>query len=197
MVSNTACGVAGSSNRRKNAPNAGFFGLPSVVTTDKISEELSRDRRSQRLPKINQKNLTACQLAEKNSTLHVCGKHFINGKPSALYETTDPNWIPTVNLGYELVTISSPESTVARNDRRKRRSNNLNQINESTEKKKKVVEENVPQQEIQEIEAGVKSKEIQTDASFITSIEQENAELKRINTKLAKEIAELKSEIQK
>ena len=66
------------------------------------------------------------------------------------------------------MTISSPESTVARNDRRKRRSNNLNQINESTEKKKKVVEENVPQQEIQEIEAGVKSKEIQTDAFFIT-----------------------------
>ena len=95
------------------------------------------------------------------------------------------------------MTISSPESTVARNDRRKRRSNNLNQINESTEKKKKVVEENVPQQEIQEIEAGVKSKEIQTDASFITSIELENAELKRINRKLAQEIAELKSEIQK
>ena len=198
MVSNTACGVAGCSNSRKNAPDAGFFRLPSIVTTDKRSEELSRDKRSQWLSKINRKNLTACQLAEKNSTLHVCGKHFINGKPSALYETTDPNWIPTINLGYELVTISSPESTVARNDRRKRRSNNLNQINESTEKKKKVVEENVPQQEIQEIEARVKSKEIQTDASFITSTEQENAELKRINTKLvAKEIAELKSEIQK
>ena len=196
MVSNTVCGIAGCSNSRKNAPNAGLFHLPSIVTTDKRSE-LSRDRRSQWLSKINHKNLTACQLAEKNSTLHVCGKHFINGKPSALYETTDPNWIPTVNLGYELVTISSPESTVARNDRRKRRSNNLNQINESTEKKKKVVEENVPQQEIQEIEAGVKSKEIQTDASFITSIELENAELKRINTKLAQEIAELKSEIQK
>ena len=48
--------------------------------------------------------------------VHVCGKHFIDGKP-ALYETTDPNWIPTINLGYELVNISSPESTVARNDR--------------------------------------------------------------------------------
>ena len=87
------------------------------------------------LSKINRKNLTACQLAEKNSTLHVCGKHFINGKPSALYETTDPNWIPTINLGYELVTISSPESTVAGNGRRKRHSN-LNQINESTGEEK-------------------------------------------------------------
>ena len=32
---------------------------------------------------------------------------------------------------------------------------------------------------------------------FTNSIEQENAELKRINTKLAQEITELKSEIQK
>ena len=95
------------------------------------------------------------------------------------------------------MTISSPESIVARNDRRTRRSNNLNQINEGTEKEKKVVEENFPHQEIHQIEAGVKSKEIKTDVSFITSIEQENGELKRINTKLGKEITELKSEIQK
>ena len=95
------------------------------------------------------------------------------------------------------MTISSPESIVARNDRRTRRSNNLNQINEGTQKEKKVVEENFPHQEIHQIEAGVKSKEIKTDVSFITSIEQENGELKRINTKLGKEITELKSEIQK
>ena len=99
MVSNTTFGVAGFSNSRKNVPNAGFFRLPSIVTTDKRSEELSRNRRSQWLSKINRKNLTACKLAEKNSTLYVYGKHFINGKPSALYETTDPNWIPTINLG--------------------------------------------------------------------------------------------------
>ena len=64
--------------------------------------------------------MATCQLAEKNSTLHVCWKHFINGKPSALYETWDPNWILTINLGYELVTISSLESTVSRNDRQKK-----------------------------------------------------------------------------
>ena len=37
------------------------------------------------------------------------------------------------------MTVSSPESTVPRNDRLKRHSKNVNQINESTEKKKKVV----------------------------------------------------------
>ena len=46
MVSNTACGVAGCSNSRKNAPSAEFFRLPSIVTTDKRSEELSRDKKS-------------------------------------------------------------------------------------------------------------------------------------------------------
>ena len=116
MVSKTACGVGGCINSRKNAPNAGFFRLPSIITTDKRSEELSIDRRSQWLSKIKRKNFTACQLGKKNSTLHVCGKDFINGKPSALHETTDPNWIPTINLGYELVAIFSPEFEVAIND---------------------------------------------------------------------------------
>ena len=41
-----------------------------------------------------------------------------------------------------------------------------------------MVEENLPQQEIQQIEAGVKSKEIQTDVSFITSIEQKKGRIK-------------------
>ena len=94
FICTCACGVAGCSNSRKNAPDAGFFRLPSIITTDKRSEELSRNRRSQWLSKINRKNLTACQLAEKNSTLHVCGKHFINGKPSAMYETADCMKLP-------------------------------------------------------------------------------------------------------
>ena len=77
-----------------------------------------------------------------------------------------------------MATICSPESTVARNDRRK-------------------IEENLLQGEIQYIEASVNSKEIQANRSFINSIEQENGELKRINAKFAEEIIELKSEIQK
>ena len=132
--------------------------------------------------------MTACQLAEKNSTLYDCGKHFINGKPSALYETSDPTWIPTINLGYELATISSSESTFARNDRPKQCINNLNQINESTEKKKKVVKENLPQKKIQQIKAGVKSKEIQTAVSFVTSTEQKNAELKELTQNYLKKL---------
>ena len=39
-MSNISCGVSGCRNSRKN----GFFCLPSIVTTDKRSEELSRNR---------------------------------------------------------------------------------------------------------------------------------------------------------
>ena len=90
-----------------------FFHLPSIVTTDKRSKELSSDRTSQWLSKINQENLTACHRKDLNKIF--VGSILLKGKPSA----------------------------------------------------------------------------------FTNSIEQENAELKRINAKLAQEITELKSEIQK
>ena len=46
------------------------------------------------------------------------------------------------------MTISSRESTVAGNDKQKWRSNKINQIHESTEEKKKVVDENLLQEKI-------------------------------------------------
>ena len=78
--------------------------LNLLVATEKRSEQLSKDRRDQWLSKINRKNWNVCQIAEQNSALHVCRKHFINGKP---YETTDSGCIPAINLGYELMTIFS------------------------------------------------------------------------------------------
>ena len=92
-MSNTACYVLSYSNIRKNAQNVGFFCLPNIVTTDKKSDKVSRDRRSQWLSEINWKNLNACQLAEKNSILHVSGKHFIDGKPSASLNSNNKSWI--------------------------------------------------------------------------------------------------------
>ena len=47
----------------------------------------------------------------------------------------------------------------------------MQQQSQPDEKKKKVVEENLPQEEIQHLEAGVNLKEIQTDLSFINSLQ--------------------------
>ena len=113
-----------------------------------------RYRRSQWLSKTSRKSFIRSQLGEGNLIL---------GKLSALYETPNSNWIPAKNLGYELVTISSPKSAAARNDRLTRDRNNFNQIHNRNEKKK-VAEENLPWVEIRNIEDGANSKEIQTDA---------------------------------
>ena len=60
------------------------FLLPSIGNTDETSQKLSGQRRDIWLSRINRKDLTPSQLAEKNSTLHVCGSRFILGRPAAV-----------------------------------------------------------------------------------------------------------------
>ena len=97
----------------------GFFRLSNVIDSGERSEKLSRDRRKLWLARINRKKLTENQLAVNNSTLNVCSNHFISGRPSKLYETCDPDWAPSINLGY------SPHNGntfgIERLNRRKRR----------------------------------------------------------------------------
>ena len=92
--------VAGCSIKRVANSKFGFFRLPNVIDSDKRSEKLSRDRRKLWLARINRENLTENQLAVKNSMLNVCSNHFISGQPSKLYETFDPDWATSINLGY-------------------------------------------------------------------------------------------------
>ena len=36
------------------------------------------------------------------SGARVCSIHFISGKPASLFDETNPDWIPTVNMGYQV-----------------------------------------------------------------------------------------------
>ena len=64
-----SCGGVGCSNNRVKTPSLSFFKLPSVIKTDQESEDLLLERRRLCLAKINRKDLTEHQLAEKNSAL--------------------------------------------------------------------------------------------------------------------------------
>ena len=33
----------------------------------------------------------------------MCFDHFVSGKPSLLYDDKNPDWVPTLNLGYDVV----------------------------------------------------------------------------------------------
>ncbi|XP_014674939.1 PREDICTED: uncharacterized protein LOC106815030 [Priapulus caudatus] len=52
----------------------------------------------------------------------VCSAHFISGKPSDLYKDTDPDWVPTVNMGYPTKDLDTP---IVRHDRLKNRKENI------------------------------------------------------------------------
>ena len=97
----TSCGVLGCAKNRSNVPKEGFFRQPSIVNTDETSQKLSEQRCDTWLSRINRKDLTPSHLEEKNSTLLVCGSHFILGKTATLLEPSNPNWAPSLNLEYK------------------------------------------------------------------------------------------------
>ena len=75
--------------------------------------------------KNQSQRFTPSQLLENNSTLHVCGSHFILGIPAALFEPSNPDWAPSLNSGFKISFISSPESACERNTRRRSRETNF------------------------------------------------------------------------
>ena len=81
-----------------------------------------------------QEKLTDAQLSEKNSTLKVCGKHFISGRPSQLFESTNPDWAPTLHLEHY---VKSPE--YIRYLRAKRRREQKSETEQQAEEEEKMM----------------------------------------------------------
>ena len=50
----------------------------------------------------------------------MCSSHFISGKPGSLFDETNPDWLPTINMGYGPM-VESKQSNFERYQRQKRR----------------------------------------------------------------------------
>ena len=120
----------------------GFFKLPSIRRISEDEQKLSHQRRACWLALINRKNLTNAQLSEKNSTLRVCGKHFISGRPSQLFESTNPDWAPTLHLGHD---VKSPEKI--RYLRAKRRREQKSETEQQAEEEEKMMRISLSEEE--------------------------------------------------
>uniref|UniRef100_A0A146LDP2 THAP-type domain-containing protein n=1 Tax=Lygus hesperus TaxID=30085 RepID=A0A146LDP2_LYGHE len=93
----TICAILGCS--AKSERGVSLFGLPSAIRNQcKQTEELSEKRRAVWLARIN-RNFTGRKL--NCATIKVCSRHFISGKPAYLFNSTDPDWAPSLHLGYE------------------------------------------------------------------------------------------------
>ena len=65
--------------------------------------------------------------------VHVCSDHFISGKPSALYASTNPDWVPTLKLGYYKAPNSLSSTNRYHQERRSKRCRELQEVMEEDE----------------------------------------------------------------
>ena len=115
------CVVVGCNNRSNSETDKGisFYRVPAVIDrVGKADYELRKLRSEGYLAAINRKNLDLQRLDK----YRICERHFISGSPASLYDRTNSDWLPTLNLGYELSeSSSSTEDRVARYERAQER----------------------------------------------------------------------------
>lgn len=98
-----------------------FFKIPKVISHqgDK-ARELSERRRVAWLAKINRKDW----LPGPRSL--VCSAHFISSKPASLFDETNPDWIPSLKLGYnDKRNVTADYMRYQRLERRKERNQDV------------------------------------------------------------------------
>jgi len=94
------CAVVGCSNRSDRDKGVSFFRIPKVIICRSQRElELTKKRRDGYLAAVSREDITDRGIAN----IRVCSRHFISGKPAALFDELNPDWLPTQNLGHAKV----------------------------------------------------------------------------------------------
>ena len=94
------CAVIGCGKRADRDKGTSFYRLPSIITHQgEQTRQLSERRRREWLSAIRRQDIRP----ENYEHTRVCSEHFISGKPSSLYQTTHPDWVPTKRLGHNEV----------------------------------------------------------------------------------------------
>ena len=113
------CAVLKCGNRSGRDKDKRFFRLPSVITHQgEKALELSGRRQLEWLARIKRKNLRP----EQYPNTRVCLDHFVSGSPSALFDENNPDWAPSLNLGYDSESMDSIEAKSGRYERAVERS---------------------------------------------------------------------------
>ena len=101
------CAVIGCSNRGDKDRNKSFYRLPGIIKHQGPETECLTSRRQREwLAVINRSDIKTSNY----QYTRVCSDHFISGCPSQLYDTTNPDWVPSINLGYVRTTSGSATS---------------------------------------------------------------------------------------
>ena len=173
------CAVVGCANKAKKGDGRSFFRLPAVVThLGEEDYELSKRRRDAWIARIRREDLKP----ESYRNVRVCSNHFVTGKPALLYDTTNQDWAPSLNLGHS-VKVSDGKERYARAKRRcamKRTSAEVSVASDSSE---------------DELQQGVEVQTIFTH-SDIAALEEELRKLQVMKDAVDKEVGRLQKEVQ-
>ena len=120
----TLCCIVSCSNKQKKGLDLSFFRIPSIIRNEGTrAQELSERRRRMWFAAINREDAAW----KKVDCWRVCSKHFSTGKPSSLMDESNPDWVPTLHLGYDKIgAVASNDATMtySRYSRAKRRREN-------------------------------------------------------------------------
>jgi hypothetical protein len=114
-----SCAVIGCSSRtgsKDDPEKKTFFRIPHAKENHSLEcAKLAEERRQVWISRIN--------IADLKVTDHtrVCSIHFVGGKPADLIDNKNPDWSPSLNLGYQQSDLISPENAKYRYERCKRR----------------------------------------------------------------------------
>ena len=102
--------MVGCANRGGKNKGTRFFRLPSIIKHQgDRTFELSKKRQTLWLARIKRKDLTS----SKYQYVRVRSEHFLSGAPAKLYDEANPDWAPSLKLGYE----RESETSMGRYDR--------------------------------------------------------------------------------
>lgn len=192
------CAVLVCGNRSKRDKGKRFFRLPTVLEHQGgQTKALSEKRQGIWLSRIRREDVKP----EQYYNVRVCGDHFHSGAPSKLYPMDDPDWAPSLKLGYD--TDTDTQQTTERYDRAVNRrfkrmvTRMLESDDETDEMDCNLIEE--------AIESPITHSSVQTDITFaqvdedfenITSLKKEIHDLRKENETLKETVTHLQLVLQ-
>nr|CAI5827399.1 unnamed protein product [Callosobruchus analis] len=112
---------------RSNRDSLHFYHIPQVLKHTHRTDlnELSALRRQKWLEAIKRQDLSETKI--KNA--RVCSKHFISGELMINTDKLNPDWVPSVDMGYSSISGSTATSKTERHERSIKWRKVLSQLN--------------------------------------------------------------------
>jgi len=90
--------VIGCSNRSDRDKDVSYYRLPAVSDHQGMEDfKLRKRRRDGYLAAVSREDINYDSLDK----YRICSRHFQSGKPASLYDTTNPDWLPTMHMGHD------------------------------------------------------------------------------------------------